>query len=248
MLYDNKVMDLNSNCKNNNDFKIACELSEKKLTHDEMIEMLKTGNVPQKQYAALNLDIIQNKEEGKILVSNLTGCDGKIREAVALKINQLLTADTAISPFIYSYPETFANASVDINANICRLVIDSVGILKNDHEFSKKYSEKILEFISQAFEEIDKFIFRDKKYIINKQLFKLYWCLESLKLFVNDIPKNTLINILERASQEKEYTIREKVAQILTSTNDDIFKSLRKKLQQDGNYYVREAVKNCPHT
>ena len=228
----------------NSDYKIACELSEKILSHDEMIEMLKKGNIPQKQFAALNLDCIKNEEEGQILINNLTGCDGKIREAVALKINQLLNANpNKISQYIYLYPEVFADASIDINANICRLVIDSVGVLKNNNNFSQKYLDRILEFIQQTFEEIDKFIFRDKKYVINKQLFKLYWCLESLKLFVNDIPKDTLLNILKRASQEKEYTIREKVAQILILLNDDIFVPLKEMLCEDENYYVKAAMK-----
>ena len=86
---------------------------------------------------------------------------------------------------MFNQAEVFANASIDINANICRLVIDSVAILKKDSEFSEKYLNKILMFIKEAFIEIDKFIFRDKKYVINKQLFKLYWCLEALKLFVD---------------------------------------------------------------
>lgn len=238
LLYDNKVMNLNS------DYKTACELSEKILSHDEMIEMLKKGNIPQKQFAALNLDFIKNEEEGSILVDNLTGCDGKIREAVALKINQLLNTDSnKFSQYFYPYYNVFADASIDINANICRLVIDSARVLKDNIEFSRKYSDRILEFIDETFTEIDKFIFRDKKYVINKQLFKLYWCLESLKLFVNDIPKETLLNILERASQEKEYTIREKVAQILILLNDDIFAQLKEKLRKDENYYVKTAMK-----
>ena len=238
-------MNLKSDCKNlADDFRTACELSEKNLSHNEMIEMLKSGNIPQKQFAALNLDILRNKEEGQILVGNLTGCDGKIREAVALKINQLLTALPEISLYFSSFSNIFADASIDINANICRLVIDSVGILKNNPEFSKNYSDRILEFISQTFEEIDKFIFRDKKYVINKQLFKLYWCLESLKLFVNFIPKETLLNVLERASQENEYTIREKVAQILVLTDNEIFSDLKERLKKDENYYVREAIRS----
>ena len=127
--------------------------------------------------------------------------------------------------------------------NICRLVIDSVSILKNDKTFAEAYLKNILEFIEETFQEIDKFIFRDKKYVINKQLFKLYWCLESLKLFVNDIPDDLLLKILERASEEKEYTIREKVAQILVLTKNEIFRPLIDKLKQDENYYVRVALK-----
>jgi HEAT repeat protein len=133
-----------------------------------------------------------------------------------------------------------AAASIDINSNICRLVIDSVSIIKTfDENFSRIYLQKILSFLYSAYEELDKFIFRDKKYVINKQLFKLYWCLESLKLFVNEIDNDTLFKILNRAAKEKEYTIREKVAQILILTNEDKFIELKEQLKCDENYYVR---------
>ena len=240
MLYDNRVMDLKTNIDNylEKDFELACNLSEKVFEHAELIQMLKNGNIQEKQLAALLLDSVTNDKEGLALVNNLTGCDGKIREAVALKINQLLNGDAKILNF-FNFPEIFADASIDINANICRLVINSVGILKNNAEFSEKYLQKILIFINETFAEIDKFIFRDKKYVINKQLFRLYWCLESLKLFVKEIPDEILFPILERASKEKEYTIREKVAQILMLTNSEMYSPLIATLKNDENYYVR---------
>ena len=90
---------------------------------------------------------------------------------------------------------------------------------------------------------MDSVIFRDKKYVINKQLFKLYWCLEALKLFVDKIDCQKLLKILERASKEKEYTIREKIAQILLLTNNTVFEQLKNTLKSDENYYVREVFK-----
>ena len=66
-------------------FELACEMSEYEFQHEELLELLKSGNIPQKQIAALKLDKIQNAEEAKILMDNLIVCDGKIREAVALK-------------------------------------------------------------------------------------------------------------------------------------------------------------------
>lgn len=223
------------------DFKQACELSEKEFSHSEMIKMLKNGNIQQKQIAALLLDNINTEEEGEILIGNLTGCDGKIREAVALKINQLLISNPNLSKF-FNYPNIFANASIDINANICRVVIDSISVMKKLPDFKEKYIEILLGFIKETYAEIDKFIFRDKKYVINKQLFKLYWCLESLKLFINDIESDKMLAILKRASDEKEYTIREKAAQILKLLDDEIYKDIKEKLSHDENYYVRKAI------
>jgi hypothetical protein len=225
----------------NSDYKTACELSEKVLSHDEMIDMLKFGNVPQKQFAALNLDYVKNEEEGKLLISNLTGCDGKIREAVSLKINQLLISNSSISSYI-DFPNVFANASIDINANICRLVIDSVRILKTNSKFSKEYLYRILEFIYQTFEEIDKFIFRDKKYVINKQLFKLYWCLEALSYFYDFADSSLIDFIVTNSYNNAEYTIREKTARLILATGQ--FENIKTMLQNDENYYVRAVFLN----
>lgn len=245
LLYDNCYMNLNS--ENNNDentaYTRACELSNLSLSHEEMMGLLKNGNIPEKQFAALTLDCINSIDEGKILIGNLTGCDGKIRESVALKINNLLAENKNMANYL-NFPEIFALASIDINSNICRLVIDSVDIMKDLPDFKEKYLNIILKYIEETFRALDKFIYRDKKYVINKQLFKLYWCLESLKLFVKDIEKNKLFEILARAAEEKEYTIREKVAQILNLINDRIFFDLKEKLRKDENYYVREALGN----
>ena len=217
-------------------FDLACELSEKEFTHQELLKMLEVGNIAERQIAALKFDKVENDVDVLALMNNLTGCDGKIREAVALRINQLLTSNIEARAF-FNYPLVFADATIDINANICRLVVDSAKLLKADAEFSKIYLERILEFTQQAFEELDKFIFRDKKYVINKQLFKLYWCLETLQNYYMEIDNTKLKQILEQGAAQSEYTIREKVAQIVRLAGG--FEDLKNKLEQDENYYVR---------
>ena len=224
-------------------FEQAYEMAQCDFSHAELINMLKNGNIPQKQIAAMKLEGVNGINEAEILIGNLTGCDGKIREAVALKIYQLLKSDKKYIALFKPFYSKFADGTIDINGNICRLVIDSVEILKEDGEFAEKYLELLLGHIKEAFEGLDKIIFRDKKYTVNKQLFKLYWCLESLRLFTSDISAETLLPILERSSEEKEYTIREKVAQILIRTNDKIFAPLAEKLKNDENYYVRNVFK-----
>ncbi|MDO5307589.1 MAG: hypothetical protein Q4E83_07500, partial [bacterium] len=90
-------------------FEQACNMSEKKFSQEELFEMLKNGNIPQKQIAALKIETLQNFEQAEILINNLTGCDGKIREAVALKINELVNI---------GFQEFFLNAkSAEIFAN-----------------------------------------------------------------------------------------------------------------------------------
>lgn len=220
-------------------FEEAYKMSSMEFTHEELLNMLQNGNIPQKQLAAMRLQSTNNQAEADILVSNLTGCDGKIREAVALKINNLLREKPECVEF-FNQAEIFADATIDINANICRLVIDSLPYIKQNQNFTKIYLGKILKFISNAFEELDKIAFRDKKYVINKQLFKLYWCLDALKYFVDDINAKTLLKILNRTASEREYTIREKTAQIVVLTP---FEELKNLLKNDENYYVRAVFR-----
>ena len=218
-------------------FEQACKMAEKSFSHEELINMLKDGNIPQKQISALMLDCINSKEEAEILVSNLTGCDGKIREAVALKINQLVKQ--GCYEYFYSYPQIFADATIDINGNICRLIVDTTEVLKSDKNFAETYLKALLKFINETFTGLDKIIYKDKKYTINKQLFKLYWCLEALKYFASEMEYEVLFPIIKRTSAEREYTIREKTAQIVKLLNDKRYLPLKKALSADENYYVR---------
>ena len=224
-------------------FNRACIMCEKDYTHTELVNMLKTGNIPEKQIAALKFDFVNSESDAKLLLNNLTGCDGKIREAVALRINQILNEDENSREIFASIcSEVFAAASIDINANICRLVVDSAVLLIDYDEFAKSYTNKIYDYITEALSEIDKFIFRDKKYVINKQIFKLYWCLEALIYFYLYLPSDELEKILTKCASQKEYTIREKVAQIVVHTKD--FSQIKENLANDENYYVRQVILN----
>ena len=238
LLYTNRDKDLNTGfyADLDSNFQEAYEMCDRDFSHTDLIEMLKVGNIPQKQIAALKLDGVFNQDDAEILISNLTGCDGKIREAVALKTYQILAKDECSKKF-FNYPKTFADATIDINANICRLVVDSACLLQSIEDFSSNYTNIILRFALDALKELDNFIFRDKKYVINKQLFKLYWCLETLKNFYPYAPKDTLSGILSKSAAQKEYTIREKTAQILILI--DILPEIRQQLKNDENYYVR---------
>ena len=57
-------------------FEQAYMLANKTFSHDELVNMLKTGNIPQKQIASLKFDYVKSKEDAECLLNNLTGCDG----------------------------------------------------------------------------------------------------------------------------------------------------------------------------
>ena len=222
-------------------FELACKMCEKQFTHEELAEMLKTGNDSEKQLSALNFDYVNDSEDAYALLNNLTGCDGKIREAVAFRINYILNNNPqSRQVFSNICAKTFADATIDINANICRLIVDSAELLIEYNDFSNEYTKQVLNFAIEALNKLDKFIFKDKKYTINKQLFKLYWSLEALINFYSFADEIILKDILERSSSQTEYTIREKTAQIIL--NSKKFDDIREKLINDENYYVRQIL------
>ena len=87
---------------------------------------------------------------------------------------------------------------------------------------------------------VEKFDFKDGKYKVNKEAFKLYWCLETIYVFWDKINISELKTILSKSAKINEYTIREKTAKILTRDFDDSdLSKIRLSLKNDSNYYVR---------
>lgn len=223
-------------------FKEALALCETNFSHNELMDMLQNGNIPQKQIAALKLTDITSEQDAEILLANLTGQDGKIREAVSIKLDEFMN-NPHTAPFfnnIKNY-DIFLDAVIDINANICRNVISAISSWKNNKPFCDYFCKKITEMILCLLEKIENFNERDGKYTVNKQLFKLYWCLECVYTFFENFDTETLKSILNRTKSVQEYTIREKTAKILTrNIQDPELLQIKAELKQDPNYYVKK--------
>ena len=107
-------------------------LCENTYSTEEIISILKNGTVMEKQVAVLSLNELHSKDDVKILMENLTGIDGKVRQAVAFKILQLIP--TYKNLFLEeSFYEIFANSIIDIDS------VYQSSISKDD--FSNHYSE-----------------------------------------------------------------------------------------------------------
>ena len=219
----------------------ALNFYQTEYTHDELIEMLKNGNIVQKQISALKLDTINSTEDAQVLLSNLTGQDGKIREAVSLKLAEFMADENYLKYFEPSQNvKIFLDAVIDINGNICRNVINALANLKDNNNFCNVFCAKLTDLTLKLTEIVEKFDFQDGKYKVNKEAFKLYWCLETIYVFWNKIDLNELKEIIQRGSNIGEYTIREKCAKILTHDfMDKDLDNIRLKLKNDSNYYVR---------
>ena len=223
-------------------FNKALELCSNEYCYEDLIGFLKSGNIPEKQFAALEISEIKTQDDAGVFLSNLINCDGKIREAVAQKFSELVLTEK-YREFFSEYPKVLAKSTIDINANIARMVIESLEYMYYYEEFGKEYSAQLLEYIKEAFDGLDKIVFRDKKYTINKQLFKLYWCLEGLNVFYSYLNEDVLFYILEKTLKQNEYTVREKAVQILVKLTSEKFDSLKQLVKDDENYYVKRVLK-----
>lgn len=222
-------------------FTQALKLYEQDYTHSELIELLNHGNIVQKQIAALRLDGIYSNNDAQILVSNLTGQDGKIREAVSLRLDEFMSNPQMLTYFqsAQNY-QIFLDAIIDINANICRNVISAISNLKTDSEFCNIFSKNLTILTFDLLDKIEKFDFQEGKYKVNKEVFKLYWCLETIYEFYDKMNFDELKQIILRSKNIQEYTIREKAAKILTHKfEDEELLNAKTELQNDKNYYVR---------
>ena len=189
-------------------FKEAVALFEKETTQEELLKLLKSGNVVQKQIAALKITAINSFEEALILVDNLTGQDGKIREAVSLKISELKDSPYLHQTKIY---DKFLDAITDINGNICRNIINTIDSLKSNDNFCKYFSQKLLNMTNDLIEEVKDFDFQDGKYKVNKEVFKLYWCLEGLYHIAEMTDITELKKILSRTKNINEYKWKQEI-------------------------------------
>ena len=222
-------------------FKQALNLCENNYSHSELLEFLQSGNIVQKQLSALKLETINSQNAAQILVSNLVGQDGKIREAVSLRLNEFMSNPKTLVYF--ETPENyqiFLAAIIDINGNICRNVIGAISHLKDNENFCNQFCQELVILTKDLLAKIEKDDFFDGKYKVNKEVFKLYWCLETIYVFWDKIKFEDLKEIILRTKDIQEYTIREKSAKILTKDFSDAeLLKAKEDLKKDSNYYVR---------
>lgn len=219
---------------------------EKIWEYQELIKLLSSDKISDKQFAILELTELRSMEDAQALVSNLVGQDGKVREACAHQINELTQNDDYIKLFLdEKIYETLLQGILDVNGNVCRQIIKSR--LTEIEGFRKYLYEKLPEKITNILDEIERTNscanpFHQKKYVIAKQNFQLYWCLEALYLCAQNIEFEKLKTILLKTGEFYDYTIREKTAKILARLDNTEFDKLKIKLSKDENYYVRRFL------
>ena len=231
----------NLNPSDEENFNRAIEIYKLNLSHSELLNLIKIGSVVEKQTAILLLDSVNSSSEADLLISNLTGQDGKVREAVSFKIKEMLrNPDFSVFFNNPDYAQTLFDGALDINGNICRNTISAMKYFKNNQDFVDILIPKLVSTINSLLDKIKDFDIQDGKYKVNKEIFKLYWALEVMYEFIDFIPLSDIKYILQISSEVNDYTIREKTAKILSNNFDDeLLIHLKEKLRNDQNYYVR---------
>ncbi len=213
----------------------ALEIIQKPYEKNEILSLLENGDEFEKPVAIMALENLCNKNEADLLINNLTGCDGRIREASALKISEFLK-NSEIAPYFFDERslETILNGIMDINPNVGRLILP-------------KLIDRILNIIEKlkALSDTpyaDNKLKNTKNHAKNKIVFNLYWALEALYYTdFNNFTQEKLLDILNFTSGYIDYTIREKTAKILSKMNEQP-SDLLQKLKNDKNFYVKNQL------
>lgn len=222
------------------DFDGCCKFFESDLSQDELYDRLKHGTIAEKQLSCVRIESCGNAEQAEILMNNLTGIDGKVRETVSFKLKTFVAARPEL--FLrQDFYDIFLDAIIDINGNICRNIICALEPLTSDSTFCEYFIENVIQRALAVTSTIENFEYKDRKYVTNKEVFKLYWYLEVLSIF-KKLPAEKLFALLERTAKIEEYTIREKTARLLSKLPPEMAEKLDG-LNFDNNFYVNLALK-----
>lgn len=217
------------------------------LNHKEIIKNIKDEFIDDfdKIFSIINLEQLNSIEEAMCLFKNLINHPTPIREATALKLEEIYS-DAFYNNEI---KEIFLKSIIDINPNVCRAIIT---IISNSELLKQNLCKSIIIEINKLIQEIkenDKKLggfYKDaqkirKNHAKNKKLFSLYWLLEGLS--VCELKKNnsSVLEILNQTIKFNDYTIREKTAKIMMKL-DKIPNELLQIAKNDQNFYVKNQV------
>ena len=212
----------------------------------EIIKILSEDNDEIKLMPIISLKSIDNENEAKLLLSHLTGKDGRIREAVSYILSEL--PHSALFLLDDNSLKTILNGILDINPNVVRNIIC---FIEQNEKLKEKITPHVIGKTQDTLFELSKFIketgpFKENKeksqknHAKNKLTFNLYWLLTCISILNLDNIEN-LENILTKTSNFLDYTIREKTALILSKMKNPPCELLQK-LKQDENIYVKNQL------
>ena len=221
------------------DMQKAYELFNENFSKNDIFEVLKSADDIKKQVCLIKLLSISCQEDADILVSVLTGQHGPVREICSFKINEFLKREEYRCFFSGDKTrEILLNGLNDIIPTVARNIIEVVKFIPNQEKIRCEIEKRILALDEESNRYDDL-----SNHEITKKTFKLYWYLEALSEIAQDCQSDKMFkNIIEKTYNHEDYTIREKVAKILSCLAG--FEDIKKKLKTDINPYVFSKLTN----
>lgn len=215
------------------DMNKAYELFDYNFSKSEIFDILKSDDDIKKQVCLIKLKTINSQEEAKLLVSVLTGQHGPVREICSFKINEFLKIEEDREFFCGNeVRDILLNGLNDIIPTVARNILEVIKFLPEQEKVRNSLEKRIINLFDMP-EEIESL----SNHEIIKKTFKLYWYLETLAeiapMCQND---DDFHEIIKNTYCHEDYTIREKVAKILSQV--DGFDEFKAALKKDTNPYV----------
>ncbi len=211
----------------------AYNLLNKSLDYNSIMEHLQSDDLINISLALLNIDIIEDQEHLIILIDLLNSSDSRIRELTSSVLKKLSTGHE--HHIFFNKEKTInilINQITDKNPKVCKNIINILGVINNKQLVINNLVDNLKN---------------------EKETYSLYWHLEALQeiaahLDLNDTTWDDVFNILEEYSIHEEYPIREQISYIIKKLNKIIknnnkVNSIKEKLSEDPNFYVRFALK-----
>ncbi len=201
-----------------------------------------------KIFEIVEIEQVASCQEAQKLIYYLTNHPSPLREACALKLEE-------ICPKFYNYflddfsKNKFLDALIDINPNICRAMCSIISNVKQiadllELDIVLKIKDLLKEIMSCENTCKDFFLIsvkNTKSHAKNKKIFALYWLLEALFFSFSGKYNSEVLEILIVTINFNDFTIREKTAQLLKKTANPPLELL-KKAKRDQNFYVKIQV------
>ncbi|MGN0014446.1 MAG: hypothetical protein ACI37T_03410 [Candidatus Gastranaerophilaceae bacterium] len=211
----------------------AYELLSENFSKNEIFEVLNSSDDIKKQVCLIKLQSISCQEDADILVSVLTGQHGPVREICSFKINEFLKREEYRCFFSGDKTrEILLNGLNDIIPTVARNIIEVIKLVPNQEKIRYEIEKRIL-----SLDEEDIIDDNLSNHEITKKTFKLYWYLEALSEIAQECQDDEMfLKIIQTTYKHEDYTIREKVAKILSCISG--FEGIRNELKADVNPYV----------
>lgn len=219
----------------------AMEYCYQNLTHEDLINELFKDNDLKKQLCIIEIKKLNSQSEADILIDNLTGKSGPIRETVSFKVLELIKQDEFCKYFQKKeILDVLVKAVTDINPSVSRNTVEIIRYVDN----AQYLYDSFIQEIKKTLNEMDD-IQQTRSYNSNKKNFNLYWNIEAIinigfKIQVDE----DFLEILKQTVYSNDYTIREKTAKAasILFTQDYRFKDVLNLLSNDSNIYVQKYL------